>query len=455
MQTDTPRMEPDSWLLGSANALRRDQLGTYERAMLDHGDVVGFRVGPPKVGFEFDAVFHPDGAREVLASRAGDFVKDAPAFTELARLIGYGLATSDGDLWRRDRRLLAPLFTPRQIASYIGPTTDVAIEHVERWRAAADVDDVIDLDATALDYALAVLGRTVFGADIVRAAATLRASLLVVSEYAKQRGLAPVRLPAWLPTPANRRALRARDDLNDLVDDLVARRRAAEGGRPDLLNLLLDARDPETGVALDDREVRDQVLIFLIAGHETSWATLAFTLHLLGAHPDVQARVRAEVTDVVGTERIELDHVKQLTYTQQVIDESMRLYPPVHTVLRRATRDTEVLGRAVPAGRIVGVSLWGIHHNPAIWPDPYRFDPDRFASGDHHRYSHIPFGGGPRSCIAADLAIAELAIAVATVVSTFELRSLVDEPELDVAVTIRPKGPLPCRFQPLDGRHST
>lgn len=451
MQTDTPRFEGGSWLLGAANALRRDQLGTYERAMLAHGDMACFRIGPPKVGFEFDAVFHPDGAREILASRAAHFAKDAPAFTEFARLLGNGLLTSEGDLWRRDRRLVAPLFTPHQIASYIGPTTEVAVEHVESWRAAPGADRVLDLQATAMDYALAVLGRTVFGADIAETGPTLRATLPIVFEHAKQRGLAPVRSPASLPTPANRRAGRARRELYDLVDGIIAQRRMADGGRPDLLNLLLEARDPETGVALNDREVRDQLMIFLVAGHETAGATLAFTLHLLGRHPDVQARVRAEVADAIGNERIQLEDVKQLAYTKQVINESMRLYPPGHTLVRRAVVDTEVVGRSVPAGRIVGVSVWGIHHREDLWPDPHVFDPDRFETADRHRYSHLPFGGGPRSCIAADLAIAELVIAVATIVSTFELQSLLEEPQLDAAITIRPKGPLPCRFEPLDG----
>lgn len=452
MHADTPLMQPDSWLLGSADALRNDQLATYERAMLDHGDLVRFRVGPPKVGFEFDAVFHPDGAREILASRAGDFVKDAPAFTEVARLIGNGLLTSEGDQWRRDRRLVAPLFTPRQIASYVEPTTEVAAAYAESWRASAATDDVFDLEATAMDYALAVLGRTVFGADIVEAGPVLRATLPVVFDYAIQRGLAPVRTPTWLATPANRRAQRARRDLYRLVDDIIAHRRATGGGRPDLLNLLLEARDPDTGVGLDDREVRDQVLIFLVAGHETTGATLAFTLHLLGRYPAIQDRVRSEVTAAVGTELVELDDVKQLTYTQQVINESLRLYPPGHTLVRRARVDTEVLGRPVPAKRIVAVSVWGIHHHPEIWPEPHRFDPDRFATGDHSRYSHLPFGGGPRSCIANELAVAELVIAVATTVVNFELRSLLAEPELDVAITIRPKAPLPCRFVPIGDR---
>lgn len=454
VQSTTERAQGSSWVLGSANELRRDQLGTYERAMLAHGDMANFRVGPPKVGFEFDAVFHPDGARDVLASRSVDFVKDAPLFTEMVRLIGNGLLTSEGHLWRRDRRLLAPLFTPRQIAAYVEPTTEVTNEHVATWHAAANAQGVLDLEAIAMDYALAVLGRTMFGADIVEVGPTLRATLPVVFERATQRGLAPVRLPARLPTPATRRVQRAQRVLYDVVDEIITRRRAADVGRPDLLSLLLEARDPESGEALTDQEVRAQLLLFLIAGHETTGASLAFTLQLLGGHTEIQERVRAEVASVGGTEHLQFDDVKGLTYTKQVINESLRLYPPGHTVVRRAAADSEVLGRPIPAGRILAVSVWGIHHNPAVWPDPHAFDPDRFATSDRHRYSHLPFGGGPRSCIAGELAIAELLVAVATVVSNFELRSLHDEPVLNAGVTLRPEGPLPCRFRSLDARRS-
>lgn len=439
-----------SWLLGSARALRRDQLGVYEQTMRTYGDIARFRIGPPRLGFEFDAVFHPEGAREVLASKAAAFVKDAPLYNEFARLFGNGLLLSNGDQWRRDRRIVAPLFTPQQIASYVGPTTEVASELVANWQTRTDGGEVVDLSGAGLDYAFAVLGRTVFGTDIGAAGPTMRAALPVLLEHAKQRGLAPVRSPANLPTPANRRADRARRDLYGVVDALIARRRnAGDADRPDLLNLLLEARDPETGVALTDDDVRDQLLVFLSAGYETTGAALAFTLHLLARHPEVQQRVRAEVCEATGSRPTELD-IGRFEFTKQVINESLRLYPPAHTIVRKASSDTEILGRSVDAGRIVAVSVWGIHHHPEIWPAPHTFDPDRWEANGRHRYSHLPFGGGPRSCIAADLATEELLIAVATIIAAFDVQSSVVELDLDVDITVRPAGKLPCRVTPID-----
>ncbi|MGI8806856.1 MAG: cytochrome P450 [Acidimicrobiales bacterium] len=248
---------------------------------------------------------------------------------------------------------------------------------------------------------------------------------------------------------------------------MIARRRSAarqasglstgSEERNDLLSLLLTATDPETGAGLDDIAVRDQALIFLLAGHETTGATLAFALHLLGRHPDVQQRVRDEVDQLAQRRPLEAADVDKLSYTAHVIEETMRLYPAGHTLVRRSTDDNVLAGHSVPPKRIVAVSVWAIHHNPAVWPDPYRFDPDRFerrkaaADGDREggqasRYAHLPFGGGPRSCIGQYLAMAEMVVAVATVVRAFVLEATLEEPPLDVGVSLLPGGRLPCRL---------
>jgi len=255
----------------------------------------------------------------------------------------------------------------------------------------------------------------------------------------------------------------------DFVERLIAERHRGVSGvdadataasaRNDLLSLLLSAKDPETGAGLDDLAVRDQALIFLLAGHETTGATLAFVLHLLGRHPAVQQRVRDEVLGVAGDRAIGAAEIHQLTYTEQVINETMRLYPAGHTLARRSRQAATLAGHQIPAKRIVAISVWAVHHNPAVWPDPYRFDPDRFASGAGRgeggsdaektaRYAHLPFGGGPRRCIGQYLAMAELVVAVATIVRAFHLESLEERPTLDVGVSLLPGDRLLCRIRP-------
>ena len=456
MVSETPPSGGGSWLFGAARDLRRDQLGTYRRALGAHGGgIVRFRVGPPGIGFEFDTVFRPEEARQVLATDAAQYDKEVPAFEEFRWVMGNGLLTSDGDLWRRDRRIVAPLFTRRRVVSHVGTMSSAAARLVSSWDAAAAEGGEVDLHDAGMHYALDVLGRTVFGEDVERLVAVLRDTVPLLSEFAARRALSAVRTPASWPTPANLRASRARDLLWGVVDDLVTTRRAASSAAGDLLSLLLTARDPETGEALDDVAVRDQALTFLIAGHETTGTTLALALHLLGRHQAEQQRVRDEVATVAGDGPISDSGIDQLVYTTHVVNEALRLYPSGHTIVRHAHSSASLAGHEVPPGRIVAVSVWGIHHNPDVWESPERFDPDRFArhvddaepAGQVARYAHLPFGGGPRGCIGQHLAMAELVVAVATVVRAFSLEAVDREPELDVGATLRPRGQLPCRIQ--------
>lgn len=454
-----PPLVPGSWLFGSARELRADPLGTYGKALHVEGGMVRFRVGPPRVGFEFDAVLRPEGARQVLATDFSRYRKDAPVFAEMVRFLGEGLLTSEGDRWRRDRRILQPLFTRRRVASYIDTIASAADDLVASWQKDATAGRSVDLHDAAMRYALDALGRAVVGEeDLVAARPLLKAALPLLSEHAVKRGLAVVRLPPSLPTPANRRAAKTQAAIYGLVEELIARRRAGEQTGEDLLSLLLDAQDPEMGGGMDDRGVRDQALVFLLGGHETTGSALAFTLQLLASNEEVQERARTEAINVLGDRRPAAEEVEQLRYTTQVIDEAMRLYPPGHTLVRTAVEDSQLLDHQVPRGRIVALSIWGIHHNPSVWPDPERFDPDRFhaAQPDERahqgRYAHLPFGGGPRACIGAHLAIAELAIAVAAVLRAYRLRAVLAEPLLDVGLTLRPLGALPCRLEPIGAR---
>ena len=444
-----PPLVHGSVLLGSARDLQRDQLGTYARAMAEHGDIARFRVGPGRIGFTFDAVFAPEGARQVLAADAGHYVKDAPVIGEFAYFLGNGLLVSKGERWRSHRRIAQPLFTRRAVSDHVTTVTSAAADLASWCEADAAAGRPVELHHLSMRYALHALGLAVFGDDIAEAAPTLRDQLPPLGEHLKRRSLAPVRSPHWWPSPANRRAEGIRKEVWGLADRLIAARRASGAEGDDLLSRLIKARDPETGEALSDDDVRDEAIIFLIAGHETTGSALAFTLHLLGRHPEVQDRVRAEA--------LEAPDVDQLPYTTQVINESMRLYPPAHTVVRRASEETELLGYRVDKGRIVAVNIHGIHHRADVWPDPFRFSPDRFdaggAAGDRSRrasgYTHLPFGGGPRACIGEHLAMAELVAAVAALVRRYRLESLLEEPDLEVDLAIRPRGSLPARFVPM------
>lgn len=439
----------DSLLLGAAGALRQDQLGTYERAMRTHGDLARFRIGPPGLGFVFDAVFHPEGARRVLATDARDYDKGVPVVTELARVFGDGLVTSEGARWALHRRIIQPQFTRQRVHSYTGMVAEEARRLVESWRGAAGSGRPVDLHEGAVRFSLGVLERTVLGGRVGGAVPVLEETLPALNQHVARRGLSPVRLPAWVPTTANRRAERARAALHGLVGGLVQERQRVGPGGQDLISRLLEAEDPETGTSLDAAAVRNEAVTFLVAGQETTASALAFTLDLLGRHQAVQDAVRKEAVRVLGKGPAVPAAAQELELAGRVVHETLRLLPPVHTLVRRARRPVEVLGRRLPAGRVVAVSVWGIHRHPDVWSEPGRFAPDRFAGSPPHRYAHLPFGGGPRACVGAHLALLELTLAVAAVTSTYHLRAPPEHPELDAGLTLRPGGPVPCRLEPV------
>lgn len=442
------------WLLGSARTLQRDQLGAYLDAMKTYGDHVRFRVGPARIGFTFDAVFRPEGAQQVLASREYRYLKDAPVYEEFAHMFGYGLAAVEGDVWKLHRRIVQPLFTPRYVAASVPQITRVSADFIAEWQATLPDGGVIELNDTSFRYALQALGRTVFGGnDVDEAVPVMRAALPVMSAHATRRGLSPIRLPRTLPTSANRRAEQMRRAMYELVGEMIRRRQQKPGGE-DLLSLLLAARDPETGTGLDTRQISDEALVFLVGGHETTATGLAMTLYLIGRHPEVQERIREEISEVVGERDPDAADVERLTFTTQVIEEALRLYPSLHTLVRRSADGGELLGKEVPPGQIVAVSIWGIHRNPDVWPQPDRFDPERFDpanTADRDRFAHLPFGAGPRSCIGNHLALAELIVAVATLVRAYRLESLDMTPAVEAGLTLRPAGRLPCRLSPVGG----
>ncbi len=268
--------------LGMAPELQRDQLGTYERLVAEYGDVVRLVVGPPGLRRELYLVTHPDGVQQVLAGDPDGYSKNTPYYEEIAAYLGNGLLTSGGPRWRQQRRTVAPLFSHRRIASYVDVMAEEAARLADRCGVAAEAGLSIDVNAAMVDYTLRTVGRVLFGADVDDAVPVVRATFPVLNGHIRRRGLTPLRLPRRWPTPAQVRAAAAQRALYRIVDDIIDRRSDVPTSGPDLISLLLAARDPETGAPMSRQEIRDQVLIFLLAGHETTSTALTFTMQLLG-----------------------------------------------------------------------------------------------------------------------------------------------------------------------------
>ncbi len=428
-------------VLGMARAFRRDMLGTLLAGFHTYGDVVAYhfgpRWGPRAVSQDVLMAHHPDSIHEVLTNTRV-FGRRTIGFQVLAEFIGTGLLTSDGDVWLRQRRTLQPLFTPRRVAGYAG------LMEAEAARIAAEPTlapgSTVDLHHLMQRYTLRVVGRALFGDDVDEAIPQLQRLMPVVGDLALTRALQVIRPPLSWPTPLSRRIIRERAAQYAIVDRIIARHadRARGADREDMLSRLHAARDPETGQSLSTDEIRDQVLVFLLAGHETTAGALTFTLHLLGRHPQWQHRIAAGGT---GGGDVDLARAALL--------EGMRLFPPAYSTERLAETDTTIRGYEVPAGTRVMVSSWVTHRHPDFWPDPDRFDPGRF-TGEHKRprYAYFPFGGGPRSCIGEHFALAEGTILLRNLLARYQVEALDEHLRLAPMITLRPADPVRAILSP-------
>jgi cytochrome P450 len=438
-------------VLGSALDLQRDFLGTLERARLDHGDVVRFVAGPPGLRRTLYALFHPDAVRRVLATEADRYRKDNRFYEEVRWALGDGLLNSQDERWLRQRRFVQPLFTRRRIAGYAASMADEAAELLARWRSWDGRP--VDMHHEMSRVTLRVVGRLLFGSDVEQAVPVVRTAFPILGEHARRRALTPLVAPRTWPTPANRRAQRAQQDVYGVCDTLIAARRARPTGGEDLLSLLIAARDD--GEGLDDAEIRDQILIFLLAGHDTTAIALTFALHLLGRHPDVQRRVHEEVDAVLGERRPTAADVEALAYTTMVLKEAMRLYPPAPALGRRTASGDRIGGFDIPPGVDIALSPWVTHRHPGFWPDPARFDPERFAperEAERHRHAYFPFGAGPRACIGQYFSMLEATIVLATIVRGYEVAALSEDPPVRPGITLQPTAGVPCTLTPRPWR---
>ena len=447
----TPPTRKGIPLIGSALELRRDLLGALERAMREDGDVVRFVAGPPGLRLVCYGVFHPDAVQQVLASKAARYRKDNTFYEELRITGGDGLLTSQDELWLRQKRFIQPLFTHRRIASYVPVMAEETARLIDRWDRVKE--GVADIHADMTRLTLRIVGRALFGADVDQAVPIVRQEFPIVGEYVQKRGMSPVRIPRSWPTPANRRAARAQQAVYRICDELIAGRRATPARKTpasrDLLSLLIDARDGDE--ALSDDEIRDQVLVFLLAGHETTAVTLTFAFSLLGQHLDVQHRARAEAEQVLGGRVPTAEDVPRLRYTTMMLKEAMRLYPAAFVIGRHTPGGDQIGGYQIPPGSDIYVSPWVTHRHPEFWPDPERFDPDRFTAdreSERHRYAWFPFGGGPRACIGQYFSMLEAAVVTAMVLQAYELTAPPCTLPLTTKITLRPASAVPCRIAP-------
>ncbi len=443
-------------MLRSIRRIGDDPLAFLASQWRLHGDVVQFPIPSPPTYM----VSHPDDVRAVLVGHSREVTKGTIQYRALSRVTGRGLLTSDNPVWREHRRILQPAFHADTIPGVAGHTAQAAARLLDRLSEVGD-GGIVDIDAEVMTLALEVVGDSLFGHELGPVADRLaRATLTALGEVVSMARM-PLRAPGWVATPGNRRMARSLAELDGAVDAiLAAREEQGPSEPPDLLDMLQAS-------PLDRAAVRDEIVTFLVAGHETVASALTWALVLLGSHPGIADTVAAEAAEVLpgaqgaGSEpegsppgavqaggaagTIDMAVLARLVVARAVVDEAMRLNPPAWLITRSTTADMELGGSHIPAGSLLILSPWIVHRHPAVWEEPEEFRPERFLTDIRTtpglRTAYIPFGAGPRMCIGRDFAYAEAVLALAMICRSVRLAPSGPPVRALPLVTIRPDRP--------------
>ncbi len=436
-------------VVGLLPTFARDPVNTLVRLAQEQGGVAVLPLGRRRIYL----VTSPAGVQHVLKDHAGNFIKGRTM--DVARpLLGESLVAAEGETWRRLRRLVQPAFSRHYVMNMVDVIADTVTSFFPQWDVLAESKKPINLVDMMMEVTLSIIARIMFSVDIVEEEERLLSAF--------DRAMNALNRIAWSPWPRLSslyvRALpgfrRAKATLDEVVYHIIRSRRANGTERKDLLAILMEARDAETGTSLSDREVRDQVMTVFLAGHETTALALSWGWYLLGTHSEAYRRLQQEVDDVLGRKTVTRDRVGALRYTRMVVDETLRLYPTVWVTARDTVEDDVVDGVPIPGGARVVISPYVTHRDPHLWPAPEAFDPERFREGVPEHlplFGYYPFSGGPRKCLGYLLAPLEMTIILALMAQRYHITLVPGYP-------VRPRPVLTLRPHPgvfvwLDRKH--
>jgi cytochrome P450 len=425
---------------GNMREYGADPVSAMLRWRDEHGDLVPIRFGP----FRARMAYGPAEIEEVLVDRSADYRKSFGT-RMLIPLLGNGLLTAEGDEWLRHRRLASPAFHRERVAGYGRTMAGYADDSVETWRDG----DAIDLQDAMTTLTLRIVARTLFDADVSpRIEEVARVGAEVQDFYYGRFASLRFLIPTWLPTPGNRGLARAIRYLDEVVYDIIRERRPGED-RGDLLSLLLLARD-EHGVGMSERQVRDEAMTLLMAGHETTALALTWAFMLLDRNPEARERLEAELHSTLGDRPPTPEDVQALPYTQAVVNETLRLYPPAYITGREAVRDTRIGDVPIPKGHIILISMYATHRDPRFFPEPEAFRPERWLDGLEKRLprgAFLPFGMGSRKCIGSSFAMMESMLLLTTVARKRRFDLAPGDIPPHPAITLRPAAAVSARVR--------
>ena len=421
------------WLKGNLPAFIEGRLGFLEENFARYGDVFQIRLGPKRIL----VLNHPDLVEEVLVTKNKSFIKHF-ALRNTKSTLGNGLLTSEGDFWRRQRKLAQPAFHREKIAAQATMMVDYTERMLSGWRDGQSRDAQADM----MQLTLEIVAKALFNADVQDESAEVSVAMEALMASFTARTTKIVKMPEWVPTPGNLRSRKIIKRLDAIVYRMISERRKSGEERDDFLSMLLHAQD-EDGAGMSDKQLRDECMTLFMAGHETTANTLAWIFYLLAEHPEVEAKLHHELDTVLGDRAPTMEDLPRLTYTDQVVTETLRLYSTVWLLGREAIEPVTIGGYDVPAGWTLYMSQWIIHRDPRWFGDPTRYRPERWADGLAKRiprYAYFPFGGGPRICIGNTFSLMETALLLATIAKNFRLKLAPDANVVPLpTMTLRPE----------------
>jgi cytochrome P450 len=413
-----------------------DMLGLFTNTAREFGGIAQFKL----LNKSYILVTDPDYVKYILQDNHKNYIRGRSVETGRV-LLGNGLPLIDGDFWLRERRMLQPAFHRERLGKLVQVANHVIEAFMQDWEAKAGRNQILDLDEEMMRLTLTVIIKAMFSADIDDKIQSLSHAFNVASKFMLWRSQQMVQLPLSVPLPRHVEYNRALRVLNETIYPLIADGR--KNPKDDLLGMMLEMRDADTGEGLTDRQARDEVVTIFFAGHETTAATMAWAFYRLSQHPDVEGRVRAEIAEVLNGRQLTFADLPKLVYTQRVIQEVLRLYPAAYLFAREAIVDDVLDGYRIPANTLIFLSPFVGHRDAKSWPDPERFDPDRFAPeqvASRPRHVYYPFGEGPHVCIGSSFAMMEMQLILCMALQRFRLRLVPDHPiAFKPEATLRPK----------------
>jgi cytochrome P450 len=435
-------------LMGALNRSKEGESFEFLAAAVEwtkqYGDLVYWNFWPNQAYI----VNNPDDIHDVLVTNADRFNK-APFYKlMLSRFLGNGILVSDGDFWRRQRKLAQPAFHHKRIESYATNTIDYSLQLMETWHDGQQIDALDEM----MKLTLAIVAKSLFNADVTGRSEVVGKSLNDLQETSTEqsKSFLSMMIPQWVPTAMNRRQKAATQALDEIIMGFIRERRASGEDKGDLLSMLLAAQDDE-GIGMTDKEARDEAITLFLAGYETTSNAMSWTWMLLSQNPEVEAKLHEELDTVLGGRAPTFADLPKLKYTEWVIKESLRLYPPAHAVGRQAMADVEIGGYTIPEKSIVFIYPYIVHRNPRWFPEPEAFKPERWAN-DYEKqipkYAYFPFGGGPRICIGNQFALMEARLILATIAQHYRVRVQAAQPiKPEPLITLRPGGGVPAKLE--------